>query len=374
MEMGSIRRVESVTIHRNYKRAAKVASLQYVNDSMKGIRRKRKGNGFTFTLDNVKVTDSSTLRRIKKLAIPPAWTDVWICSKDNGHLQATGFDALGRKQYKYHQDWNIVRNETKFQHLYEFGKALPLLRKRIEKDIASSELTKQKVLATVVRLMERTLIRVGSNEYEKLYGSYGLTTMKDNHVNINGTSLRFSFKGKKGIYHAVTIKNKRLARIVKACRDIPGKELFQYMNGDGVRKSIDSGMVNGYIQETTGKNFSAKDFRTWAGSLTFLNCLKGIVRPQRSEGGKHPKVGLDKTSTQNDLKKNILDTLDEVSARLGNTRAICRKYYVHPQLITLYEENKLDGFLDELTDGETDNEKVDLSPDEKVLMRILKTL
>lgn len=356
--MGSIRHVESVRIHRNYKRAAKVASLQYVNDSMKGIRRKRKGNGFTFTLGDAKIADSSTLQRIKKLAIPPAWTDVWICSNDNGHLQVTGFDVLGRKQYKYHQDWNIVRNQTKFQHLYEFGKALPQLRKRIEKDLSSSELTKEKVLATVVKLMERTLIRVGSNEYEKLYGSYGLTTMKDGHVNINGTSLKFSFKGKKGIYHSVTIKNKRLARIVKACRDIPGKELFQYMNGDGVRRSIDSGMVNEYIQETTDKNFSAKDFRTWAGTLAFLNCLKG----------------LDKTSTQNDIKKNIIDTLDEVSARLGNTRAICRKYYVHPEIITLYEENKLSGYLDELDDGETNKDIVGLSSDEKVLMRILKTL
>ena len=368
MEMGSIRRVESLRIHRNYKRAAKVASLQYVNDSMKGIRRKRKGTGFTFTLDGVKITDSSTLQRIKKLAIPPAWTDVWICSKENGHLQATGFDVLGRKQYRYHQDWNIVRNQTKFQHLYEFGKALPQLRKRIEKDLASSELTKEKVLATVVKLMEHTLIRVGSNEYEKLYGSYGLTTMKDGHVNINGTSLRFSFKGKKGIYHSITIKNKRLARIVKACRDIPGKELFQYMNGDGVRRSIDSGMVNEYIQETTDKNFSAKDFRTWAGTLAFLDCLKGLVRRTL------PEVGLDKTSTQNDIKKNIIDTLDEVSARLGNTRAICRKYYVHPQIITLYEENKLSEYLDELDDGKTNKDTVGLSTNEKVLMRILKAL
>ena len=363
--MGSRRVVESVKIHRNYERAAKVASLQYVNDSMKGIRRKRQGNGFFFTLNGVKIANSSTLQRIKKLAIPPAWTDVWICSKDNGHLQATGYDVLGRKQYKYHQDWSIVRNQTKFQYLYEFGKALPQLRKRIEKDLASSELTKEKVLATVVKLMEHTFIRVGNNEYEKLYGSYGLTTMKDDHVNINGTSLRFSFKGKKGIYHSITIKNKRLARIVKACRDIPGKELFQYMNGDGVRRSIDSGMINEYIQETTGKNFSAKDFRTWAGTLAFLNCLKGRSLP---------KVGLDKASKQNDVKKNIIDTLDEVSARLGNTRAICRKYYVHPQIITLYEENKLSRYLDDLHDSETNKDTLDLSPDEKVLMRILKTL
>ncbi|HMG89366.1 MAG TPA: hypothetical protein VK589_04885 [Chryseolinea sp.] len=356
--MGSIRRVESARIHRNYQRAAKVASLHYVTDSIKGIRRERKGKGFTFTLDGKRVADSSTLQRIKKLVIPPAWTNVWICSKANGHIQATGYDALGRKQYKYHQDWSHVRNQTKFQYLYEFGKALPLLRKRIEKDLTAADLTKEKVLATVALLMERTLIRVGNNEYEKLYGSYGLTTLKDDHVNINGSKLKFSFKGKKGIFHSITIKSKRLARIVKACRDIPGKELFQYMTADGVRRSIDSGMVNDYIQDTTGKNFSAKDFRTWAGTLAFLNCLKC----------------LDKTIIQSDIKKNIVNAIDEVSARLGNTRAICRKYYVHPQIIKLYEENKLHKYLDELDDGESNKDTVDLTPDEKVLMRILKTL
>lgn len=323
--MGSVRRVESVQIHRNYKRAAKVASLFYVNASTKGIRRERKGNGFTFTFDGKKITDSTTLARIKKLAIPPAWNKVWICAKTNGHIQATGVDARGRKQYKYHQDWSTLRNETKFQHLYEFGKALPLLRKRIRKDLSSNELTREKVLATVVRLMEQTFIRIGSNEYEKLYGSYGLTTMKDNHVNVNGTQIKFSFKGKKGIYHTITVKNKRLARVVKACRDIPGKELFQFINNEGVRSSIDSGMVNAYIQETTGNSFSAKDFRTWAGTLAFLNCLKN----------------LDEAPESGEEKKNIINALDEVSEKLGNTRAICRKYYVHPKIISLYEERKL---------------------------------
>jgi len=358
MEMGSIRRAESQKIHRNYRRAAKVASLFYVNLTSKGIRRERRGNGFTFTLEGKKITDPTTLARIKKLAIPPAWNNVWICSKSNGHIQATGIDARGRKQYKYHQDWSALRNETKFQHLYEFGKALPLLRKRIKKDISAREFTKEKVLATVVRLMEQTFIRVGSNEYEKLYGSYGLTTMKDQHVNINGTQLKFSFKGKKGIYHSVTIKNKRLAKVVKACRDIPGKELFQFLNNDGVRSSIDSGMVNAYIQETTGNTFSAKDFRTWAGTLAFLNCLKSV----------------DETSAERDSKKNIIYALDDVSERLGNTRAICRKYYVHPKIISLYEENKLSKYLNELDDKEINEDTVDLSQDEKVLMRILKVI
>ena len=356
--MGSVRRVESEKIHRNYERSAKVASLFYVNSTTKGIRRERRGNGFMFTFDGKKITDPTTLARIKRLAIPPAWNSVWICSKDNGHIQATGFDARGRKQYKYHQHWSILRNQTKFQHLYEFGKALPLLRKRIKKDLSAQELTREKVLATVVRLMEQTFIRVGSNEYEKLYGSYGLTTMKDEHVNINGTQLKFSFKGKKGIYHTVTIKNKRLAKVVKACRDIPGKELFQFVNDDGVRSSIDSGMVNGYIQETTGNTFSAKDFRTWAGTLAFLNCLKSV----------------DETSAESDAKKNIINALNDVSERLGNTRAICRKYYVHPKIISLYEENKLSKYLDELDDKEINEDTVDLSQDEKVLMRILKII
>jgi DNA topoisomerase-1 len=345
-------------MHREPERTAKVARLYYVNDSMKGIRRERKGNGFTFTFEGKKITNESTLQRIRKLAIPPAWKDVWICPKDDGHMQATGYDALGRKQYKYHQHWTLVRNQTKFKHLYEFGKALPRLRKRIEESLKEPELSKEKVLATVIRLMERTLIRVGSNEYEKLYGSYGLTTLKDDHVNINGAKLKFSFKGKKGIFHTITLESKRLARIVKACRDIPGKELFQYINGDGVRRSIDSGMVNEYIQEATGGNFSAKDFRTWAGTLAFLNCLQ------------HPE----EKSTQSDIKKSILSALDEVSARLGNTRAICRKYYVHPQIIAMYEENKLQKYLDALDDSEIKDDTVDLSADEKVLMRILKNL
>jgi DNA topoisomerase-1 len=356
--MGSITRVESVKIHRNYKRTAEVASLHYVTDSMEGIRREKKGNGFTFTFKETTVKDEATLARIKKLAIPPAWTNVWICNKANGHIQATGHDVRGRKQYKYHHDWSIIRNQTKFLHLYEFGKALPQLRKRIEVDIAKPELTKEKVLATVVRLMERTFIRIGNSGYEKLYGSYGLTTLKDGHVNINGSMLKFSFKGKKGIYHTISLKNKKLAKIVKACRDIPGKELFQYINDEGVRCSIDSGMVNDYIQETAGGNFSAKDFRTWAGTLSILRCFKS----------------LGEASTQADIKKNVITAIDEVSVKLGNTRAICRKYYVHPQIISLYEENKLLKYLDPLDDTESGEDAVEHTPEEKVLMRILKSL
>lgn len=351
-------RTESLKLHRNYKRAAAVASLQHVNDSMPGIARVKKGTGFSYVMGNALVRNKDVLARIKKLAIPPAWTKVWICLQDNGHIQATGFDVRGRKQYRYHAQWDTLRNQTKFHHLYEFGKALPTLRRQIEKDICTPRLSKEKVMATVVSLMERTFIRIGSAEYEKLYGSYGLTTLKDGHVNINGATIKFSFKGKKGVFHTITLKNKRLARIVKACRDIPGKELFQYINDEGVRCSIDSGMINAYIKNASGKDFSAKDFRTWAGTLSILNSFKGIGE----------------ALSQTQAKKNVLQALDEVSIKLGNTRTVCRKYYVHPQIILMYEENRLQKYLAQLDDAEACNSQVDLTQEEKLLMRILRNV
>ncbi len=352
-------RLESIKMHRNYKRTAEAASLLYVTDTTPGILRVKKGSGFSYTLDDVVIRDPAILLRIRKLVIPPAWTRVWICTKENGHIQVTGYDVRGRKQYKYHPQWSAIRNQTKFHRLYEFGKELPHLRKRIESDICNSKLTREKVLATVVSLMERTFIRIGNSEYEKLYGSYGLTTMKDGHVDINGATMKFSFKGKKGIFHAITLKNKRLARIVKACRDIPGKELFQYFNEDGVRCSIDSGMVNDYLRETTSKDFSAKDFRTWAGTLSILSSFKALGQ----------------ATTQSEIKKNVLQALDEVSAKLGNTRTICKKYYVHPEIIRMYEEQNLQKYLNQLDDSEScDVENDDLTQDEKVLMKILKKI
>lgn len=352
-------RLESIKMHRNYKRTAEAASLLYVTDSTPGILRIKKGSGFSYTLNDVVVRDPATLLRIRKLVIPPAWTRVWICTKENGHIQVTGYDVRGRKQYKYHPQWSAIRNQTKFHRLYEFGKELPHLRARIEKDISSPKLSREKVLATVVSLMQRTFIRVGNSEYEKLYGSYGLTTMKDGHVDINGATMKFSFKGKKGIFHTITLKNKRLARIVKACRDIPGKELFQYFNEEGVRCSIDSGMVNDYIRETTSKDFSAKDFRTWAGTLSILSSFKILGQ----------------ADTQSAIKKNVLLALDEVSSKLGNTRTICKKYYVHPAIIRMYEEQNLQKYLAQLEAIEGDHAIVDgLTQDEKVLMKILKRL
>jgi DNA topoisomerase-1 len=345
-------------MHRNYKRTAAIASLEYVTDGSPGILREKRGTGFSYIYNGTPVKDKDTLLRIKKLVIPPAWTRVWICSKANGHIQVTGYDIKNRKQYKYHPNWNVVRNQTKFHRLHEFGKVLPQMRKKMEDDISHSTLSKEKVLATVVSLMERTFIRIGNSEYERLYGSYGLTTLKDGHVDINGATLKFSFKGKKGVYHSVTLKNKRLAKIVQACKDIPGKELFQYLDENGVRCAIDSGMINNYIREATGKDFSAKDFRTWAGTLSILSSFKA----------------LGKAKTQAEKKKNIVYALDEVSSKLGNTRTICKKYYVHPEIIRLYEEDNLQKYLNELEAIEKPDDHSDLTQEEKVLMKILKKI
>ena len=267
---------EFLVAARDHEQAASAAHLVYVSDSNPGISRHRRGKGFTYRLDGRTVKDPVALKRIHGLVIPPAWTRVWICPLANGHIQATGLDARRRKQYRYHWLWSRLRNETKFHRMYEFGKALPGLRERIEADLKSRELSREKVLATVLSLMERTYIRVGSNEYEKENGSYGLTTLKNRHVSISGDTMIFSFRGKKGIHHDIRLHNRRLARVVGQCREIPGRELFQYYDGEGARHSIDSGMVNQYIHAAVGEDFTAKDFRTWAGSLHALEGFKEV--------------------------------------------------------------------------------------------------
>ena len=289
--------------------------------------------------------------------IPPAWTSVWICPFANGHIQATGLDLRGRKQYRYHPLWNALRDQTKFHRLYEFGKALPKIRQKVEEDFKKKGLCQEKVMALVVSLMERTYIRIGNSGYEKLYGSYGLTTLKDKHVEVDGTKIKFSFKGKKGVEHTVTLKNKKLANTIRACREIPGKELFQYFDEEGNKKSIDSGMVNQYIKDAAGGlEFTAKDFRTWAGSLNILWAFKSIG---------------DSTSAS-DCKKKIVEALDEVSSKLGNTRTVCRKYYVHPGLIKLYEENSLRQYVEKLDAIEEPEDPAGLTCSEEVLMKVLK--
>lgn len=349
---------EFLKIDKDYIKAAEVADLVYVSDKETGIRRVKKGEGFVYIYDNKPLKGKAEIERIRKLAIPPAWTNVWICADKNGHIQATGFDIRGRKQYRYHTMWGVLRNETKFHRLYEFGKILPSIRLKIEEDIQKRELAEEKVIATVVSLMERTSIRIGSEDYEKMYGSYGLTTLKDSHVKIEGDKIYFAFKGKKGIEHKISLKNKRLAKMVKHCRDIPGKELFQYYDADGKRRSIDSGMVNRYIKDASGGDFTAKDFRTWAGTLNVISAFKS----------------LGDSESDADCKKKIIAALDEVSKHLGNTRTVCKKYYVHPGIIKLYEEKNLLNYLKELDRIEQPDDLTGLTTQERVLMKILKQL
>ena len=337
-------------------KAAEAISLVYMCDSEDGIRRIKKGKSFAYLLKNQPVKEKDILKRIMSLVIPPAWENVWISSLENSHLQATGIDALQRKQYRYHPLWNALRNQTKFYRLHQFGKTLPAIRLQLEKDIALPNLPVEKVLATVVSLMERTNIRVGNNLYEKLYGSFGITTLKDKHVKVEGTKLRFMFRGKKGVDHDISIKSKRLAKIVKQCRDIPGKELFQYYDHDGNHKSIDSGLVNNYIKQISGGDFSAKDFRTWAGTVQAILAFK--------------ELGF--FDTQTDTKKKIVEALDTVAKHLGNTRTVCKKYYVHPLVLSLYESRDLENYIKSLDKIEETDNKTDLTAEEKVLMKILE--
>jgi DNA topoisomerase I len=332
--------------------AASAANLIYVTDSNPGISRAGKGKKYTYLSGGKMIKDKQHLERIRKLAIPPSWKDVWICKSPNGHIQATGLDLKNRKQYRYHFKWNALRNETKFHRLYEFGKTLPQLRKKIKKDITQSCLTREKVLATAINLMDKTYIRVGNNGYEKMNGSYGLTTLKDRHVNITKDKIVFSFTGKKGIDHTILLKDRKLAGIVKQCREIPGKTLFQYYDQEGKQKAIDSGMVNSYIRESTGLEFSAKDFRTWAGSVQAVEYFRS-----------------DEKLLEQDGRKNVIAMLDSVSLKLGNTRTVCKKYYVHPQLIALCEENKLNP---DMLKTVKKNGKDTFTTGEHILMCILK--
>jgi DNA topoisomerase-1 len=337
-------------------KTAMAVNLVYVSDTQPGITRIKNGDKYEYFYKDKKIEDDEELLRIKHLAIPPAWENVWICKIENGHLQATGIDVRKRKQYKYHTQWNAARNHTKFYRLLDFGKVLPSIRLQLEAHLSLPGLPQEKVLAAVVSLMEQTNIRVGNNIYEKLYGSFGLTTLKDKHVQINGSNLKFSFVGKKGVAHSISIKNKKLSKIVQKCRDIPGKELFQYFDEQGERHSIDSGMVNEYIKKISGSDFTAKDFRTWAGTIRAFLALKAIGCCE----------------TQTETKKRIVEAMDIVSKHLGNTRTVCRKYYVHPLILSLYESRKIEKYIGELDEIMKDDNKADLTAEEKIVMKILE--
>lgn len=332
-------------ISKDPEKTALATDLVYVSDKQPGIERVKKGDKFIYQLNGKKLTDKAALQRIQSLVIPPAWENVWICVLDNGHLQATGLDMMKRKQYRYHPRWNALRNQTKYFRMLEFGRALPSIRQRLEKDLSLPGLPVEKVLALLVKLMEETNIRIGNNFYEKLYGSFGLTTLKDKHTEINGSHLKFVFKGKKGVEHNISIKNKRLSALVKQCRDIPGKELFQYYDESGTRRPVDSGMLNNYIKNISGADFSAKDFRTWWGTIYAYQAFK--------------KLGGYETETEG--KKKIVEALDIVAQQLGNTRTVCKKYYVHPAIISLYENRLLEKYQEKMQD------------EEQVILKILET-
>jgi DNA topoisomerase I len=307
-------------------KAAKAGGLRYVTDESPGFSRQRNGKGFHYLNSRGKeLRDPRELRRIKSLVIPPAWRDVWICPIANGHLQATGRDARGRKQHRYHPRWREVRDETKYNRVLEFAKRLPKIRHRVARDLKLPGLPREKVLATIVRLLEISLIRVGNGEYARDNNSYGLTTMKDHHAKIRGGKVIFDFRGKGGKSHTIEIHEPRLAKIVKRCQDLPGQELFQYNDEEGRLQDVRSEDVNAYLHEIAGTDFTAKDFRTWSGTVLAARALRE----------------LQKFETKAQAKKNLVRAIENVAQRLGNTVAVCRKCYIHPALLDSY----LDGSM-----------------------------
>ena len=306
--------------------AAEIAGLRYVSDAGPGIRRLRSGKGFRYVGPSKKaVNDPKTLERIKSLVIPPAWTDVWISPLENGHLQATGRDGKGRKQSRYHPRWRDVRDEAKYERMVVFAKALPRIRRRVSRDLRLPGMARPKVLATIVRLLETTFIRVGNEEYVKQNGSYGLTTLRNRHANVRGDTIQFSFRGKSGKEHCVEISDPRVARVVRRCQDLPGQELFEYTDENGELRDVSSTDVNDYLREITGQEFTAKDFRTWAGTLLASQFLWQYETHR----------------TEAQAKRAIVQTVKAVADRLGNTAAVCRKAYIHPSVL----EAPLEGSL-----------------------------
>jgi DNA topoisomerase-1 len=337
--------------------SAKAAGLRYVTEHAAGIRRRRAGKRFSYLDAHGHILrDADTQQRIRALAIPPAWTEVWICPSSNGHIQAVGRDARGRKQYRYHARWRQVRDETKYNRMLSFAIALPRIRRRVAEDLQSPGLPRDKVLATVVRLLETTLIRVGNEEYARDNGSFGLTTMRNRHVDVSGATLRFQFRGKGGKEHTVDVKDPRLARVVKRCQDLPGHELFQYVDDDGRRQAIDSADVNEYLRGIAGEEFTAKDFRTWAGTVLAALALR--------------EVAAFETAAQ--AKRNITRAIESVARQLGNTPTICRKCYVHPAVIDAYLDGVTVSALKRRTERRIGEAVAALTPQEALVLGLLQ--
>lgn len=337
--------------------AAKAAGLRYVTDSKPGIRREQDGEGFRY-LDakGEPVEDEATLKRIKSLAIPPAWLEVWICPQANGHLQATGRDAKGRKQYRYHPKWRNVRDEVKYERMINFGKALPLIREEVDRALKLPGLPREKVLATIVYLLEATMMRVGNEEYARTNKSFGITTLRNRHVKVDGSDVEFRFRGKSGVYHKIHVHDRRLARIIRSSRDLPGQELFQYVDEEGETHSIDSSDVNDYLRTITGEDYTAKDFRTWSGTVLAALALQEF----------------EKFDSETQAKKNIVRAIESVAEKLGNTPSICRKCYVHPAVLDAYLEGTVLEALRERTEQELTEELHALQPEEAAVLAMLQ--
>src|SRR5712671_7921409 len=332
---------------------AQQARLRYVSDRRPGLQRKRCGTGFRYVTADGRKANRAELKRIRALAIPPAWEQVWICPHPNGHLQATGRDAKGRKQYIYHPQWHAVRTETKFDRLAAFGRALPKIRRRVARDLRLRGLPREKVVAAVVRLLEQTHIRVGNPEYAEENQSFGLSTMRNRHVAVRGPRLEFKFRGKSGKFHQIDFTNQRLARIVKRCQDLPGYDLFQYIDDTGEIRNMTSEDVNDYLRAIAGEEFSAKDFRTWAGTVQAAKILR------HHDGDENEKP----------TESALVAAIDEVAAALGNTRAVCRKYYIHPAIMDAY----LDGTLPQWFTGSAPrSSRTGLNFEEAAVLRLLK--
>ena len=335
--------------------AARRAGLRYVSDHVPGIRRERRGDGFRYLNARGRPINHAPARqRLDALAIPPAWTEVWICPDPNGHIQATGRDARRRKQYRYHPRWREERDEAKFEHMAEFARVLPAIRRRIAADLRGAPTERNTVLAALVRLLDTTLIRVGNEEYARQNHSFGLTTLRDSHVRVRGATLRFSFRGKSGVRHAVHITDRVLARIVKQCRDLPGQELFQYLDENGRRRNVTSSHVNAYLKDLTGEEFTAKDFRTWAGTVLAVTALRECGKAQ----------------SQRTAKKHVLQAVEAVAGVLGNTKAVCRNSYIHPAVLEAYASGALSIDSRPRVSAATSS----LRPDEETTLALLRRL
>ncbi|MBV9739205.1 MAG: DNA topoisomerase IB [Hyphomicrobiales bacterium] len=348
----------SLTIEADEPRAAAEASgLVYVDEQGPGITRKRKGSAFAYYAPNGRlIRDTALLRRIRSLAVPPAYEDVWICPDPNGHIQATGRDERGRKQYRYHPNWRALRDETKYEHVVEFGKLLPRIRQRVAADMRRPGLPRRKVLATVVSLLEKTLIRIGNADYAKENKSYGLTTLRNRHVAVNGTELRFEFRGKSGKLWHLAVKDRRVARVVRACQDLPGQDLFQYLEADGSRQAVTSSDVNAYLREITGREITAKDFRTWAGTVLAAMALSEFANFDSAAAA----------------KRNLKAAIERVAKRLGNTVTICRKCYVHPAILDAYLDGELLVNWQREAEGELRDELGSLGSEEAAVLAFLR--